>query len=120
MKYCRILTMAAMAAAMVFSATTARAQDGYWDRYHDRQDLRRDYARVERLRADIARDQYRLNENLRCGRNYAAERDARDLARDQRALAGLLRDIRHDRRDLYWDRRDYTRDSYRDYNWNGR
>jgi hypothetical protein len=46
----------------------------------------RDYARVDRLRNDIARDRARLNEDIRCGRRAAAAADARDLARDQRAL----------------------------------
>ena len=39
-----------------------------------------------RLRNDIARDRARLNEDIRCGRRGAAAADARDLARDQRAL----------------------------------
>ena len=107
MRYSKWFGAAALAAGMALSTAPLRAEER-WDAYHERQDLRRDYARVERLRADIARDQYRLNEDLRCGRRGAAERDARDLARDQRALEYQLRDIRHDRRDLYrdsWDRR---------------
>jgi hypothetical protein len=53
------------------------------------------------MRADIARDRARLNEDIRCGRDRAAARDAADPARDQRALDAQLRDIRRDRRDYY-------------------
>ena len=105
MRYTKLFALAAMAAGMALSTATARAEEPYWDVHHDRQDLRRDYARVDRMRADIARDQYRLNEDIRRGRSYAARRDAADLSRDQRALDHQLRDIRHDRNDLYWDRR---------------
>ena len=85
-----------LAAVMALPAT---AQDwGY--RHEQYRDLRRDYARVERLRADIARDRARLDEDIRCGRSRAASRDAADLARDQRALEAQLRDIHHDRREL--------------------
>jgi len=62
-------------------------------------DLRNDYGRAERMRDDITRDRARLNEDIRCGRSEAAARDARDLARDQRALDAQYRDIRHDQRD---------------------
>jgi hypothetical protein len=75
----------------------------------------RDYARVNRLRDDIARDRARLNEDIRCGRSAAAAEDARDLARDQRALNGRYRDIQRDRVDTYRDRQDLRRD-YR-YGW---
>lgn len=105
MRCSTMFALAAMAAGMSLSTATARAEEPYWDAHHDRQDLRRDYARVDRMRADIARDQYRLNEDVRCGRRGAVERDRRDLARDQRALNTQLRDIHHDRQDLYWDRR---------------
>ena len=103
-------------------ASTVMAQDwGARDVYHDRQDLRYDrrdlrfdYANVDRLRADIARDRWRLDQNIRAGRSAAAAEDARDLARDQRALDALLRDIRRDRADMYYDRRDLGHD-YRGY-----
>jgi hypothetical protein len=94
MRYSKMFAWAALAAGMALSTATARAED-----------LRHDYARVDRLRADMARDQYRLNEDIRCGRREAAARDRRDLARDQRALDYQLRDIRHDRAEQYWDRR---------------
>jgi hypothetical protein len=73
----------------------------------DHRDVNRDYARVNAIRADIARDQARLNEDIRCGRRQAAYRDRLDLARDNAQLNAQLRDIRHDRNDI---RRDYDRD----------
>ena len=89
-------------------AVPAMAQDRYWrDVDHDRRDLGYDYARVNRMRNDIARDRARLNEDIRCGRQRAAAADAADLARDQRALDSQYRDIRHDRRDLYRDYNGY-------------
>ena len=79
------------------------------DLRHDYRDLSGDYARVNAMRADIARDRTRLNEDIRCGREAAAARDATDLARDQRALEAQLRDIRHDQRDIYRDEQSYQR-----------
>jgi hypothetical protein len=52
-----------------------------------------------------------LREDIRRGRNRAAERDAQELARDQRALDTQLRNIRRDQGDRYSDRRD-LRPSY--------
>ena len=79
------------------------------DLRHDYRDLSGDYARVNAMRADIARDRARLNEDIRCGRDAAAARDAADLARDQRALEAQVRDIRHDQRDIYSDEQSYRR-----------
>ena len=62
----------------------------------DWRDVRHDYARVDSMRDDMARDQARLNEDIRCGRTEAAARDARDLARDQHNLQYQRRDIRQD------------------------
>ena len=110
MRYTRVMVLAAMAAGIVFSAGTARAEDYYRDYRenrdirNDRRDLRHDYSNVDRLRAQIAADRYRLNEDLRYGRRWAARADQRALDRDQRILDNQLRDIHHDRRDLYWDR----------------
>jgi hypothetical protein len=105
MRYTKLFAFAAMAAGMLLSTSTAKAQDRYWDRDGNRQHLRQDYSRVDSLRAAVANDRYRLAEDRRCGRVRAAAQDARDLARDQRALDYRLRDIRHDRADVYWDRR---------------
>ena len=101
MRYSRLIALAAMAAGMALCTSTAKADDYYRDRH----DLQHDYARANRLRADIANDRYRMNEDLRCGRGDAARREARDIAHDQRALDRQMRDIRHDRADLRWDRR---------------
>jgi len=79
------------------------------DLRHDYRDLGSDYTRVNAMRADIVRDRARLNEDIRCGREAAAARDAADLARDQRALEAQLRDIRHDQRDIYRDEQSYQR-----------
>ena len=58
-----------------------------------------------RIRADIERDQWRLDRDMRYGNWRAVEADRRDLARDQWALDALLRDVRHDRRDIERDNR---------------
>ena len=42
---------------------------------------------------------------MRYGNWRAVESDRRDLARDQWALDALLRDVRHDRRDIERDNR---------------
>ena len=94
-----MIALAALAAGLLFSTSTAKAEDDY------RRDLRHDYARANRLRADIARDQYRLDRDLRCGRPYAAQAQARDIARDRHALDRQMRDIRHDHASEYWYRR---------------
>ena len=99
MRY-KMIAMAALAAGMLFSTSTAKADD--YNRDYNRRDLRHDYANADRLRADIARDQYRMQEDLRCGRTGAAQAEARDIARDRRALDHQMRDIRHDRYHEYW------------------
>ncbi len=94
-----------------------RAADAWHDRADlrgDYRDMRGDYWRRNRLLADIEHDRWQLNEAIRCGNDRAAGRFAADLARDQRALAALDRDIRHDRRDAWRDERDLDRD-YRGY-----
>lgn len=101
MRYNKLFAWLALAAG---TALPGVAQDRYWDIHNDRRDLRHDYARVDRMRDDIARDRRRLNEDIRRGRTRAAAKQARDLARDQRKLDSQLRDIHRDRRDL---RRDY-------------
>jgi hypothetical protein len=119
MRYSKWFLWLALAVGVALpGASTLAAQDGYGrDIYRDRADLRgdyrdlsHDYDRVNRLRADIARDQSRLNEALRCGRNWEARRIARDIERDRRALGWQVRDIRRDQSDVYRDRRDLRRD----------
>ena len=84
MKFAKFFGLLALAAGM------ASAQD--W------RDIRHDYNRIDRMQADIGRDRARLNEDIRCGRQGAAARDAADLARDQRALDAQYRDVRRDYR----------------------
>jgi hypothetical protein len=102
MRYSKMLTWLTVAAGMALSgASTLSAQDSYWERREDSRHIRRDYDRLDRMRAHIAQDRARLNEDIRCGRDRAAARDAADLARDQRALAAQARDIRQDYRERY-------------------
>jgi hypothetical protein len=120
MRYGKSLAHFALLAGLaVTGAATLSARDwddGWREGGYQRQDLRRDYrdlrgdyARVNALQADIARDRARLDEDIRCGRQAAAARDAADLARDQRRLDAQLRDIRHDQRDIYHDQQGYQR-----------
>lgn len=89
----------------------ARADDRR-DLRGDYRDVQHDYTHVDRLRADIARDQYQLDQALRYGDRHAAKRISRDLRHDQKALDHQLRDIRHDQRDIRHDQRDLYRDGY--------
>ena len=100
-------------AFFTLAAGAALARDPYWegrDMRHDYQDVRHDYAQADRLRADIGRDRWQLNEDIRCGRSWAASRDAADLARDERALRALDRDIQLDRADIHRDQREVRRE----------
>jgi hypothetical protein len=65
MKYAKIFGLLALAAGMASAA---------------------DYGRVDRMRAEIARDRARVNEEIRCERRAPASRDAqyRDVRRDYR------------------------------------
>jgi hypothetical protein len=112
---------AKIVALLLVAGGSLFAQSGFYgDRYYQRQDLRgdyrdlrNDYAQVDRLRADIARDRYRLNRALAYGDEWQAQRNASDLARDQRALNALLADIARDHRDI----RQHEREMNRDYYW---
>ena len=100
-------------AFFTLAAGAALAGDPYWqgrDLRHDYRDVGHAYAQADRLRADIARDRWQLNEDIRCGRSGAASRDAADLARDQRALDAIYRDIQRDRADIRRDEREVRRD----------
>ena len=96
MRYTKWFASLALAGGMAVAGTgLASAQE--W-RHVDN-----DYARIDRMRNDIARDRARLDEDIRCGRQQAAARDAADLARDQRALDAQRRDVHNDiRRDTYY------------------
>jgi hypothetical protein len=88
------------------------------DLHEDYRDIQRDYEQVDRLRADIARDRYQLNQALEDGDEWRASRIARDLARDQRALDALLRDIARDHRDIRHDEQELNRErGYWGYGW---
>jgi hypothetical protein len=113
MKQSRVFVWLALAVGVTLSgASTLSAQD-WRGSVPERRDMRTDYRgvvgdrhAVDRLRADIARDQRRLDDAIRRGRSRDAARFAADLARDQRALRLQFRDVRHDRADLFYDQRD--------------
>ena len=117
MRLSKLFASCSVAAGLMLSGGSLMAQDWRgWDN-RDRQDLRsdyrdlrHDYASVDRLRADIARDRWRLDQDIRFGRSWAAAEDARDLARDQRALDAQVRDIRTDHADIRYDHRDLRYD----------
>lgn len=119
MRFPKMFAWLALAVA-VPGASNLMADDWYRenrDIRHDRRDLREDYRDVEhdyatlnRLREDVERDQWRLNEDIRCGRSGRAAADAADLARDQRAMRALENDIHYDRRDIERDHRDLRHD----------
>ena len=99
MRKFRVVTIGFALATALMSGGTMLAGE----RYGDRQDFRRDEATISRLRGEIARDRWRLDEDIRAGRRREASRDAEKLACDQRALDARLRDVRHDRNDYYRD-----------------
>ena len=82
------------AAGLVISAAPAMAQQ----RYYENRDLRRDYAKADRLRADIERDRERLERARYYGNYREADRIGRDISRDRARLDAVLRDIRRDER----------------------
>ncbi len=91
----RMKWMAGLAIALGVGVTGASAQP--W-RAPERPASYVNQNRIERLRAEIARDRMQLNENLRHGRHAAAQRNRQKLARDQRELNALLRVSDHGRR----------------------
>ena len=86
MRYTKHFAGFALAAGMLLSGATALPAADWRDSDRGRQEFRRDDRQADRLRADIARDRARLDEDLRCRRYAAAQRDRADLARDERAL----------------------------------
>jgi hypothetical protein len=83
---------------------SAVAQDGWRDRYRDRQDIRRDSRDIARDRRAIEYDRKELRRDLRRGDYAAAARERAEIRARQRDLNRDLWDVRRDRRDLYWDR----------------
>jgi hypothetical protein len=107
MRYSKLLASGAVVLGMALAGVPAKADDDWYggDIRHDRQELRHDYTQADGLRNDVAADRWRRNEDLRCGRTFAALREQRDIDRDEHRLNGLRRDIHRDQRDLYRDYR---------------
>ena len=101
-----IVLMGAMSAGSLF------AQSGYWgydhggDGRYNRQDLRHDYARIQRQQDDLYRDQSHLRHELREGDYREAQRIRQDMWRDRQRLENQRQDVRRDWRDRDRDRRD--------------
>jgi hypothetical protein len=74
-----ILALAATAMLASIGLTPTAASAGWWDRYHDRKDIRHDDAEIRH--------------DLMTGHFGEAFHE--------------LRDVRRDRRDLFWDRRGF-------------
>ena|SRR5947209_3300102 len=113
MRYSKWFMWCALAVALAAPGARAlsAADRDWWGGQRNRQDLRADYrdlrhdsTRMDRMRADIASDRARLDEDIRCGRSAEAAEDARDLARDQQALNAQFRDIQRGRSDVYYNR----------------
>src|SRR5438270_7054170 len=102
MRYTKYFAGFALAVGMLTTGASSMSAQEWGNRYSERQDIRRDYRRIDAMREHIARDRARLNEDIRCGRQAAAARDAADLARDQRALDYQVRDVRHDQYRNSW------------------
>jgi hypothetical protein len=90
----RFRTFVLAATGLLLTGSAAMAQPGYYES----RDLRKDYVRAERLRADIARDRQRMERARYYGNFREADRIARDMYRDQAKLEALERDIRRDQR----------------------
>ncbi len=84
-----------------------RSRDRFW---RQKEDLRRDEAKAEALRFEIARDRERIRHHLWEGRRFEASRDARELERDEHAYRELMAHIARDRARLFGDDREYRGD----------
>jgi hypothetical protein len=133
MRNSKLFVWLALSAGMALPGASTLAAQDWRDVFRERRDVRSDYRdmgrdmgrdrdNLDRARADIARDQWQLNEAIRCGRSAEAARIAADLARDQQALRAQMRDTQGDRYDAYYDRRDLRRDyrGTRDYRYGWR
>ena len=103
MKYTKWFAGLALAIGMSITGTsTLSAAEPYGrNAYWDRQDMKSDYSRIARLRAEIAADRARLREDMRYGRQWQVRRDREELARDQRMLDALLRQTQYNRDGRY-------------------
>ena len=127
MKYTNMIAINAIAA--VLGGGSLLAADGFFghdyrvdvrvgnhDQDHDRfwqqkEDLRRDEAKADSLRFEIARDRERIRHDQREGRRFEASRAARELERDEHVYRELMEHIARDRARLYGDDREYRGDS---------
>jgi hypothetical protein len=75
--------LAVVAGMALTGAPGAKAQDGYGGPRRD--------ARIERLQNNIARDRWRLDNDIQRGKGRAASHAAGHLAKDQRKLGRELR-----------------------------
>ncbi len=89
--------LAVVAGMALAGVSSAKAQDGYWNTRDYPRDVRHD-ARINRLQNDIARDRWRLDNDIQRGKSRAAGHEARDLAKDQKKLD---KEMYRDRRDSY-------------------
>jgi len=84
MRIDKTFALLAVAAGMALAgASSVNAQDGYWGPRRD--------AGIERLQNDIARDRWRLDNDIQRGKSRAASHAAGHLAKDQRKLDRQLR-----------------------------
>ena len=88
----------------VMGMGTALAQDGWGDRYRDR-DIRHDYRDIARDQEKIEHDRRELRRDLWRGDYAAAEHERAEIRARQRDLQRDYRDVNRDRDDRYWDRR---------------
>ena len=75
-----------------------RDSDRFW---HEKEDLRRDEAKADALRFEIARDRERMRHDQWEGRRFEASKEARELERDECAHRELMAHIARDRARLY-------------------
>jgi len=87
MRYTRHFASIALAVGMLLAGASVVSAADWRDSYQGgRREFRGDYGRVERMRANIARDRARLEEDMRWRRWDRVRRDRADLARDEREL----------------------------------
>ena len=94
-----------VAAGMALAGASVLPAADWRDTRSDYRDIRRDERAINRQRDLVAADRARLDDDYRCGRRWAVDRDRATLSRDRRTLDAMVRDLRHDRRELREDRR---------------
>jgi hypothetical protein len=91
MKYTKYFAGFALAVGLLAAGTPTASAQGYENRAFERQDMRRDYRRIDEMRERVARDRFRMEEARRYGNWEAARRFSADLARDEQALRYTMR-----------------------------